>query len=62
MIIFSIDQVTVEEVTERPLFAKTEAESLVVTRSVMKRTVSHEDPLYRFTLNDSPSPLFELDQ
>ncbi|WP_214875067.1 7TM-DISM domain-containing protein [Exiguobacterium sp. CH10] len=54
------DQVTVEEVTERPLLATTEAVSLDVTRSVMKRTVSHEDSLGRFTLNDSPSPLFEL--
>ena len=54
------DQVTVEEVTERPLLTTTEVESLDVKRSVMKRTVSHEDPLGRFTLNDSPSPLFEL--
>ena len=54
------DQVTVEEVTERPLLSTATSKSLDVSRSVMKRTVSHEESLGRFTLNDSPSPLFEL--
>ncbi|TCI30018.1 hypothetical protein EVJ33_07720 [Exiguobacterium sp. SL-10] len=54
------DQVMVEEITERPLFSSTKPVALDVKRNLMKRQVTHDEALDRFTLNDSPSPLFRL--
>ena len=55
-----VDQFVMAEQTGKPLFAKTPAEKLGITPSLMNRHITSDASLGRFTVNDSPTPLFEL--
>ncbi|VWX38378.1 hypothetical protein [Exiguobacterium oxidotolerans] len=55
-----VDQFMVAEQTGTPLFATAAPETLSVDKSWMSRQLTSKDTLGRFTVNDSPTPLFEL--
>ncbi|WP_051667336.1 hypothetical protein [Exiguobacterium oxidotolerans] len=55
-----VDQFMLAEQTGTPLFATATPETLDVVKSLMRRQITSQQTLGRFTVNDSPTPLFEL--